>query len=76
MIYNSPAAKVPVKGTSAQPVPPDCDGWLLISGSQSCYALSNYLFDNNKEHQAIFRSNNENIAPFYSYVDFFKGETE
>ncbi len=65
-----------VKLLPAESKPPECDGWLLGTNSKVYYALTSYLLDNHKEEQVILPLIDKNIASIFSYLDFFKGETE
>lgn len=55
---------------------PDCDGWILGTGSKACYALNHLLLESGRETQTILTLVAQRFAAIFSYVDFFKGETE
>lgn len=54
---------------------PECDGWILGTGSKARYALNLLLLQGGRENQVILSRVGERSAAIFSYVDFFKGET-
>ena len=56
--------------------PPDCDGWILGSSAKACYALNQLLLEAGRERQTILTLATQRFVPIFSYVDFFKGETQ
>lgn len=54
---------------------PDCDGWVLGTGSKAYYALTQLLLDAGRERQTILTLVTDRVAQMFSFVDFFKGET-
>jgi hypothetical protein len=56
--------------------PPECDGWILGSRSKACYALNQLLLETGRERQTILTLATHPFVSIFSYVDFFKGETQ
>lgn len=54
---------------------PECDGWVLGTGSKAVYALTQLLWDAHREQQVILTLITDRVTSMFSYVDFFKGET-
>ena len=55
---------------------PDSSAWLLASDTRVVYALTDLLFSEKREEQLIVRLYQKSTATMFSYVDWFKGETD
>ncbi len=68
--------KQTVKPISYESGVPDCDGWLVASFNHvAAYTLNEILYDNNKGDQIVTRISISEATPYYSYSDFFSGNT-
>lgn len=78
--FTAAAADREVLGRRVQLLPfrqeaPSCDGWLVATASKAVYALIDHLYASGRAEQVIVPLARAEVAPMYSYVDFFKGET-
>ena len=60
----------------SQDAPPECDAWLVATASKAVYPLVRYLYEQDRKTTLVFPLAQAGITSLFSYVDFFKGETD